>query len=177
MKTFKLQPFPFADKRPDLEITGNIARHANQFTIHYALVGNFKEVALTQPSNTPTRKHELWKETCFEFFLGIQNSHQYWEFNLSPAGHWNVYHFDAYRQGMEEETALTTLPFSVQHLSDGFAIALDVNLDKLVLADQILEVAVTTVIKHTNGKVSYWALTHPGTQADFHQRDSFIMTL
>ncbi|KAB8332662.1 DOMON-like domain-containing protein [Scytonema tolypothrichoides VB-61278] len=160
---------------PNLKITGNIARQANQFTIHYALLGDLKEIAIATPSDTPARKHELWKDTCFEFFLGIKNSDRYWEFNLSPAGHWNVYRFDGYRQGMQEEIAFTILPFHVQYLSDGFTLGLDVNLDKIIAAEQALEIAITTVIKHRNGEVSYWALTHQGTEADFHRRDSFII--
>lgn len=176
-QTFKMQPFPSAKPIPDLKIAGNIARQGNQFTIHYALLGDVKEVGLAAPSDTPARKHELWKDTCFEFFLGIKNSDRYWEFNLSPAGDWNVYHFDAYRQGMQEETAFTALPFSIQHLSDGLAIALDVELDKIVPANQAIEVGITTVIKHRDAEVSYWALTHEGTEADFHRRDSFIIAL
>lgn len=176
-QTFKMQPFPSAKPIPDLKIAGNIARQGNQFTIHYALLGDVKEVAFAAPSDTPARKHELWKDTCFEFFLGIKNSDRYWEFNLSPAGDWNVYHFDAYRQGMQEETAFTALPFSIQHLSDGLAIALDIELDKIVPANQAIEVGITTVIKHRDGEVSYWALTHQGTEADFHRRDSFIIAL
>lgn len=176
-QTFKIQPFPSAKPMPDLKIVGNIARQGNQFTIHYTLLDNLKQVALTAPSATPARKYELWKDTCFEFFLGIKNSEQYWEFNLSPTGDWNVYRFDAYRQGMQEETAFTTLPFSIQHLSDSMAIALDIELDKIVLANQAIEVGITTVIKDRDGEVSYWALTHQGTEADFHRRDSFIITL
>jgi len=35
-------------------------------------------------------------------------------FNLSPAGHWNIYRFEDYRQGMQEEMAFVT-PFSVHN--------------------------------------------------------------
>jgi hypothetical protein len=160
---------------PDFKITGNIARQANQFTIHYALLGDLKDVAIAAPSDAPARKHELWKDTCFEFFIGVKNSDRYWEFNLSPAEHWNVYRFDAYRQGMQEERAFETLPFDVECLLDGLAIALNINLDKIIPANQAIEIAITTVIKYKNGEVSYWALTHQGTEADFHRRDSFII--
>jgi hypothetical protein len=175
--TFSLQPFLSTESLPDLQITGNIVRNENQLHLHYALRGDLKEVIIAAPSDTPTRKHELWQETCFEFFLAIKNSERYWEFNLSPAGHWNVYRFDGYRQGMQEETAFTTLPFSVEYRADSFAIALDVDLNKIVSADQALDVAITTVIKHRDGEVTYWALTHQGTEADFHLRDSFIIEL
>ncbi len=109
--------------------------------------------------------------------MGIKNSQQYWEFNLSPAGHWNIYRFNGYRQGMQEETAFTTLPFIVQNQSDTFVLALNMDLSGIVSEEQGLEVAITTVIKHRDGEVSYWALTHQGKEADFHLRDSFMIEL
>ncbi|MGF1934431.1 MAG: DOMON-like domain-containing protein [Nostoc sp. ChiQUE02] len=183
-QTFSLQPFPSTKSLLNLKIAGNIARNANQLTICYSLGGDLKEIALAKPtggiappSNAPSRKHELWEDTCFEFFLGINGSARYWEFNLSPAGHWNVYRFDGYRQGMQEETAFEKLPFSVQNQADGLAFTLDIDLDKIISAEQAIEVGITTVIKHRDGEVTYWALTHLGVEADFHLRDSFIVKL
>ncbi|MEH2278858.1 MAG: DOMON-like domain-containing protein [Nostoc sp.] len=176
-QTFSLQPFPFTKSLPNLKIVGNIARNSNQLTICYMLEGDFKEIAIAPLSNTPSRKHELWKDTCFELFFAIKDSQRYWEFNLSPAGHWNVYRFDGYRQGMQEETGFTILPFNVQNQADGLALALDVDLGKIVSAVQEIEVAITTVIKHRDGEVTYWALTHRSAEADFHLRDSFIVEL
>ncbi len=182
-QTFSLQPFPSSQNLPNLEITGNIARHANLLSLTYKLLGDLTEVEIISDiakpsavsSETPARKHGLWNNTCFEFFLGIKNSEQYWEFNLSPRGHWNVYRFDGYRKGMQEELALTKLPYSGIHQEDSLVLLLNVDLDKILLADQTLDVAITTVIKTKDGEVSYWALTHKGTEADFHRRDSFII--
>jgi hypothetical protein len=176
-QTFSLQPFPSTESFPNLKIAGNIARNANQLTISYTIEGDLKEIAIAPPSNAPSRKYELWEDTCFEFFLGIKNSAQYWEFNLSPAGHWNVYRLDGYRQGMQEETAFENLPFNVQNQADGLALGLDVDLDKIMSVQQAIEVAITTVIKDRDGEVTYWALTHRGVEADFHLRDSFIIEL
>ncbi|MBW4615434.1 MAG: DOMON-like domain-containing protein [Desmonostoc vinosum HA7617-LM4] len=176
-QSFYLLPFPSGESLPDLNILGNIARHVNILSINHTLVGNLQEVVITPPSDTAVRKHELWKDTCFEFFLGIKNSQRYWEFNLSPAGHWNIYRFDGYRQGMQEETAFTTLPFSVQQQFDSLTLALDIDLSKIISAAQALEVAITTVIKNQDSAVSYWALTHRGAEADFHRRDSFVIEL
>ncbi len=180
-QTFSLQPFPYSESS-DLKITGNITRNIHHFTIHYILRGNLQDVAIAQhasryapQSDPPERKHELWADTCFEFFLGIPNSTRYWEFNLSPSGNWNVYRFDGYRQGMQEETAFAQLPFSLQSQSDGLALTLDVNLEQIV-SQQPLEIGITTVI-NLNNQLSYWALTHVGTEADFHLRDSFMIEL
>ena len=174
-QTFYLQPFPSTKSLPNLKIAGNIARNGNKLAIRYILEGDLKEIAIAPPSNTPSRKHELWEDTCFEFFLGIKDSQRYWEFNLSPAGHWNVYRFDGYRQGMQEETAFTILPFNVENQADGLILVLDIDLNKIFSAEQAIEVGITTVIKDRNGEVTYWALTHTGAKADFHLRNSFIV--
>ncbi|MEH1921134.1 DOMON-like domain-containing protein [Nostoc sp.] len=174
---FSLQPFPSTESFPHLKITGNISRNANQLAICYSLGGDLKEIAISSPSNAPSRKYELWEDTCFEFFLCIKDSQRYWEFNLSPAGHWNVYRFDGYRQGMQEETAFEKLPFSVQNQADALLLALDVDLAKIISAKQEIEIGITTVIKYKDGEVTYWALTHRGAEADFHLRDSFIIEL
>lgn len=181
---FSLQPFAnplekqaTAIALSDLKITGNIVRHSNTLTLGYQLLGPIAALVLPAPAVHPGRQNELWEETCFEFFLGVKNSERYWEFNLSPAGHWNIYRFEAYRQGMQAEMAFTSLPIRIQNQSDSLSLALELDLDKIVQADQILEVAISTVIQHPGGKGSYWALTHPGPQADFHRRDSFMIEL
>lgn len=187
-QTFFLQPFLPSEQQPvtpdplpNLKITGSIARQTNILAIRYILLGDLSDVVIAASSNPPTRQHNLWQDTCFEFFLGIKHSPQYWEFNLSPAGHWNVYRFDGYRQGMQEEAAFTSLPFHVQIQSNTLSLALNLDLKPIVPSDQALEVSITAVIKSRiesrNGEETYWALTHPGSEADFHRRDSFIIEL
>jgi hypothetical protein len=36
-----------------------------------------------------------------------------------------------------------------------------------------LELAVTAVVELQDGEILYWALVHPGEQADFHWREGF----
>ena len=176
--SFSLRPFAGESSLAMLpiSITGSIARQANQLTIEYALVGDRSQIAIAAPSDHPTRQHNLWQTTCFEFFLGVQHSERYWECNLSPSGDWNLYRFDGYRQGMQEETAIASLPFSVQR-SDTLSLTLTLDLHPIIPIHQPLEVAITTVICQQSGELTYWALTHPGPEADFHRRDSFMIQL
>ena len=113
-RSFSLQPFSPIGPPLNFKITGHIARRPRQLAIRYDLRGDLAELMIPAPADMPARRHGLWEETCFEFFLGVKDSPRYWEFNLSPAGHWNVYRFAGYRQGMAEETALTSLPLSVR---------------------------------------------------------------
>ena len=179
-KGFSLKPFPSADLLPHLKhlkITGEICRKCNRLSVGYALLGPLAKIVIPVPADIPVRMSALWENTCFEFFVASQDSDPYWEFNLSPAGHWNVYRFKSYRQDMREEPAFTSLPFDVRRHKDSFRISLKLDIDRIIPADRILEAAVSAVIKYRNNKVTYWGLTHAGLQADFHRRDSFIIKL
>ncbi len=187
---FSLQPFPSSSPPSNLQLRGNISRQFDRLILHYQLCGNLADVALAEGAasltskrsaarcapfaDTPVRKHELWQQTCFEFFLAIPDSPRYWEFNLSPSGDWNVYRFSDYREGMQEELAFTSLPFDIKTGSDCLSLDLDLDLRAIIPTAQALEIAITTVIKHRNGELTYWGLTHTGDEADFHRRDSFM---
>jgi hypothetical protein len=176
-RRFSLKPFLTADLPPDVKITGNISRNSNTLTINYMLIGPLANLVLPASAENPLRRDALWEETCFEFFIAAENSGQYWEFNLSPSGHWNVYRFTSYRQGMQEEQSYTTLPFTVQSQPDILRLSAEIDLEKFIPADKVLNVAISAVIKSNDGRITYWALTHPCPQADFHRRDSFIIEL
>ncbi|MDJ0674574.1 MAG: DOMON-like domain-containing protein [Calothrix sp. MO_167.B42] len=173
---FCLQPFTSIPNL-DLQIDGNISRNDNNLTINYICQGDLEKIDIPAPVDIPIRKHELWQETCWEFFLGIQDSPGYWEFNLAPTGNWNVYRFDDYRQGMREETAITSLPFTLNYLPESVEVTLQLDLDKLIAPEQNIDIAITTVVKDINGIITYWALDHIGEEADFHLRDSFTLRL
>ena len=174
---FSLQPFSPLSPPLTIRITGHINRRPRQLAIRFDLQGDLAELMISAPAAMPARRRGLWEETCFEFFLGVKDAPQYWEFNLSPAGHWNVYRFTGYRQGMAEETALTSLPLSVRRRSDSLEVSLELDVERIVSADQPLMVGITAVIKLAGGGLTYWALIHPGPQADFHRRDSFLLEL
>ncbi len=176
-RSFSLKPFPSAGLSPHLEITGDIGRSSNKLSISYALSGPLVDLMVPALKDIRLRKNGLWEETCFEFFLAPVTSDHYWEFNLSTSGHWNVYRFTSCREGMQEETAFTALPFSVLLHSGSLQLSLEVELDKIVSEDQALKIGISAVIKTINGRTTFWALTHPGPQADFHRRDAFIIDL
>ncbi len=172
---FSLQPFPDSDA-PEITISGELSRQATHLHLRYEVSGNVSQVEFAQPVDFPARRYCLWEETCFEFFLGLPDSASYWEFNLSPAGHWNVYHLDDYRVGLQEESAIATLPFTVTQTKI-FTLNLTLDLSTIVQPEQVMDLAITTVIKTLDGRISYWALKHCGEQADFHLRNSFTIAI
>jgi hypothetical protein len=176
-RSFSLKPFPADGVAANIKITGNIERSAAALSLSYRLRGPLSEVVLCPLSDLPARKTALWKETCFEIFVGTNNSDRYWEFNLSPAGHWNVYRFTSYRQGMQEEHAFKSLPFRVLLLPGALRLSLKIDLERIIHSEQAVEVAISSVVKTADGKTSFWALKHPGPSADFHRREGYLITL
>ncbi len=176
MKNFRLEPFE-TDDLCAIEIVGQIERSGEILSIEYQLLGNLNTIAIDPLSAIPVRKFHLWEATCFEFFVGIPGMSNYWEFNLSPTGDWNIFHIDNYRQGLRDELAFSALPFKIEHGESEFFLGLAFDLSQIISVEQQIEVSITTVIKSSQSEISYWALTHCGTEADFHQRDSFILKL
>ncbi len=173
---FALKPFPSSNS-PQVEINGRVNRKNQLLSIEYQLFGDLNAISIDPPVTQPSRKFHLWEATCFEFFIGIPGDANYWEFNLSPAGNWAVFAFDDYRQGLRDELAFTSLPFKVDRYPNYITLSLEFDLSEIILAEQDLEMSVTTVIKSSQNQLSYWAISHSGKVADFHLRDSFMIKL
>lgn len=181
-RLFELQPFisstgltvPNPKPIPQLKITTNLKRTAQYLTLSYQVQGELSQIILPSVNNQPERKDELWQTTCFEFFLAIFNVPEYWEFNLAPTGDWNIYRFEKYRRGMREETRINELPFKTVATANSYQLTVTLPLELIVSGTTPLEIAVSTVIEDKEKNLSYWAIMHPGAEADFHRRDSFV---
>jgi hypothetical protein len=175
-RNFCLQPFGRENTWNNFRITGDISRDANILNINWNISGPIRDINLPTIEE-PARAYGLWEETCFELFLGPKDSEEYWEFNLSPSGRWNIFRFNAYRQGMEEEPAFDTLPFSFKASMELLQLALEFDPGKIIQPDQAIHAAACAVIRDTKNGTTYWALAHHGNSPDFHRRDGFLIEL
>ena len=174
---FELVPFPDPGI-PILRITGSAVRSGNLLTVLYSLSGTVNSVLFPSLNPQPGRKNELWMATCFEFFLARPDRPQYWEFNLSPSGDWNVYRLDAYRRKRSpEEKLVRDLRLEIQNRPGCFRLQTVVELSRILGSEKQLVMGVACIIQTLDGHETYWALTHPSPQADFHRRESFILAL
>jgi hypothetical protein len=175
MQEFQLVPFP-ASKTPNIRITGKIERMDNRLSILYFVTGETDMIFLPEFSIPPSRRHGLWKATCFEFFTAIKDQPGYWEFNLSSSGDWNVYAFKSYRHAdMREESAFTQIPFEFKRTETGPSLDISIDLSPIFPPDKSLQIGISAIIQTTDSNKTYWALKHPGSQADFHLRESFVI--
>jgi hypothetical protein len=177
MHSFSLKQFRTAGASSNFKITGSLGRHFNELSIDYELSGETKGLVFPSSSCLPFRRRGLWEQTCFEFFLSPKEADHYWEFNLSPAGHWNVYRFTSYRQGMKEEPAIVSLPFAVIATENIIQVSMKLNLDGIIPLPDTLKVGVSAVIRTLNEGTTYWALVLAGPRADFHSKATFIIEL
>jgi hypothetical protein len=174
---YSLVPFDQRNAFCDFNISGKISRHLNKLGILYELTGTLDKLSIPLQSQKPNRMHNLWEETCLELFLNPINSSGYWEVNLSPSGNWNIYKFDAYRQGMKEESAFTSLPFRVTKDLGILQLDLELNLERIIPSEKPVKIAVCAIIKSMQSGMLYWTLVHQDLKPDFHRADSFLIEL
>jgi len=175
--SFSLIPFP-DPHLPNITINGSIAREKNLLAISYFLSGKTEEILFPEPVRHSARKDDLWLATCFEYFLAIPDQPQYWEFNLSPSGDWNIYQMDAYRRvGFRREERVQDLQFGFRKDTDCISLDAILDLSPVFGPATSIQAAITSVIQTRDGYETYWALAHPNSTADFHLRESFIIRI
>lgn len=137
-------------------------------------VNGFPQLRL--PAAGPAQAADgLWQHTCCEAFIASPDTSAYREFNFSPSGAWAVYDFTDYRQA-RPFVAEKPPTITVDRSSDGFL--LSANVDRSLLPGNApLQLGITCVIELTDNSKQYWALHHAAPQPDFHQRNSFTLTL
>ena len=182
--SFRLVPFDPAAAPAGVQLEGELQRTDNRLHLRYRLADPSGAIRIPSADPTPARRDGLWSRTCLELFLAAPGEAAYWEFNLSPSGDWNVYRLGGYRQGLAPEPAVVALPLAVERRGDGLELELSTSLTDLVADDQPMQVAVTAVLEpHAPagggdaGPLSYWALGHPGPEADFHDRAGFLLRI
>jgi len=154
-------------------VGGIVSRTRQELTVRFEVRGELAEISVPPPAEKKERRHNLWRETCFEVFFRRQQEKAYRELNLSPAGHWNAYFFDDCRLGMRQDTEIYDLQSSFRRESSRLELTLSVDLAGLGMVDSPLQLGLSTVILSNLG-VTYWALSHCGPQPDFHNRKAWL---
>lgn len=121
------------------------------------------------------RADELWRTTCFEFFIVSAQDAGYIELNLSPSERWAAYAFSAYREGMADHP-MPREPDCTIRIGTDLAI-FDAAVPVASLPDLPWRYGMSAVIEEHGGRVSYWALAHPEGRPDFHHPACFAATL
>ncbi|MBT3584452.1 MAG: DOMON-like domain-containing protein [Halobacteriovoraceae bacterium] len=148
-------------------VSGGYHISHQQINFFFDLKGDLSQFSFERKNAPPTRRDQLWQDNCFEVFSLNSNTGEYLEFNLSPIGDWNVYHFTGQRMGMQTYTEIENLEIRSNEDSGHFHLEFDIPLEILLKGSDKL--GLTAVIREKNSpKLEYWAKSHPSKKADFH---------
>lgn len=145
-----------------------------EWVLQYRLMGAMAELCIPPPAQAGPADG-LWQHTCFEAFVATEGDAAYREFNFSPSGRWAAYRFQAERV-RDTEADATRPVLHVTTTDECLQLTARVPLSNLP-AGQVLEFGLCAVIEESDGRLSYWALEHPGQRPDFHHRDGRALRL
>ncbi len=144
------------------------------FTLRYEIEGA-SQVSCPGVSDSPERRDELWKATCFECF-SAGSSRSYCEWNFAPNGDWAAYFFENYRAGMRNiEVERPTIERT--SIADRARFQIDLALGQGFAQDIVILSLTAVVLEKGDAKPFYWALAHCAAKPDFHLRESFTLEL
>ena len=177
-----LRPFsPFAPLPPwgaSLALGGGLLCQDGKLTVVFHLHGDLGNLDLPtcRKAGAPARSQQLWHRSCFEVFLARSDQEQCCEVNLCPDGCWNIYRFTGYRCGMSEPPQASAR-LAVAAGEKTLTLAATLALPAEFGCRPPIRAGLCAVLLHRDRTRSYWALTHPGSQPDFHDRRGFLYSL
>jgi hypothetical protein len=146
--------------------------------LRYRVLGETGDLRLPAP-RPPKRTDGLWRSTCFEAFVRAEGEDAYIEINLAPSTEWAVYRFSDYRTGMTAAKEVSAPRIATRRDAYGYHLEAEVDLGWAphLPPDAPWSLALTAVLEDNSGGLSYWALTHPQGQPDFHAAAGLALRL
>ena len=168
MATYRLVPHPDHPPLTASEVQVKVLAGIAHVLLTYSVLRADK--VLPQPCLAAKRTDGLWRTTCFELFLRLDDR-RYVEFNFSPSTRWAAYGFSDYRAGM------SPLPCDVDPVIERLHDGIEVDCDLGGLPSGALAMSLSAVIEEEGGVKSFWALTHAPGPPDFHNPACFTARL
>ena len=135
----------------------------------YTLAGNCSALRLPPASEMSGPADDLWRHTCAEAFVAVEGEAAYREFNFSPSGQWAAYCFASERVRAANGMNMNNQPsIQVQAEADQLTLTAQLPWPLLPQRGAMICIGLSAVIEEADGRLSYWALQHPGPQPDFH---------
>lgn len=173
MLNFALRPF--SKTHHDLAITGEVAAHGRRLNVSWHL-HDPQNVVRHPGGTTAEREIGLWNHTCFEIFVGSSLRADYLEFNFASNHHWNAFYFEAPGDALVEYTPIHQIQINTIDATLGVGIPLMPFPSEFWHEGQ-MKVGISSVLELVDGTLQYWALSHPETKPNFHNRHSWPIHL
>lgn len=166
--SYSLKPYYNVNKNINLlsNINININTNTGLISLEFDLTTSDKLSNIIIPKFSEVKRlNELWKSTCFECFIFYSDG-DYYEFNLSPCGGWNLYHFCKYRQNMTSVIDAELISLSSSCAKEAFHI--DVSFQHKDIRRPV-SIQLCAVLSNSNKiDLDYWAIQHKKNNPDFH---------
>lgn len=173
----RLLPHPADDTLAPVRVTASVHVSGGVLFLGWKLEDHDGQVLCAGPADVPGKRDGLWLETCFEAFLAARDQPGYWELNVSPAGHWNLFSFAAYRLPAETACPVRSVTVRRRDTAEGLELEAELPLARLALPASGLESGLAAMLYTRGGRKGHWALHHPCSTPDFHLRAGFRMLL
>ena len=156
-----------------IDVTATVGQ-GGEIKLVYRVTGALEALKIADPA-IPDRVNGLWKNTCFEIFVGNSEDKSYLEYNFAPSGQWAAYQFSGYRAGMAQLEIRAPVISTAQ---SGDLLTVSVRLYMPDIApDADLWAGISAVVATKSGGIGYWGLAHPAGNPDFHHKDCFALKL
>jgi hypothetical protein len=145
--------------------------------LHFRVDGTMS--LLRWPDRGPAERSDgLWQHSCFEAFLRADGDDGYHEFNFATNGAWAAWRFAALRSG-RESPGLAAPAIEVKRGAEclEMSVALAAAAIPLPAGALCVRAGLAAVIEDAGGRLSYWAVAHPGPRPDFHDPAGFALSL
>jgi len=182
-----------------MDIVGRAVREGNLLTISFELLGDLTQTVLSERSpSDPKTSVPFWRTTHLKCFLSPAGTARYWKFQLlpdydwvecfsvspsawdfqiSPNHDWTVVRYDGYRLNPQDEADVCIASYSLLSSPQALHTLLKIDLERLGLAEQPLQLGLAAVAKVAGDRTTHWALEYPDSGPDFHHPDSFALPI
>ncbi len=175
MAVYSLQLHPDAQSTAITSIMVELKRPTEtMLTLRYKAAGALANIVIPDEVE-PGFQEGLWRETCFEAFIGRAHRPEYVEYNFSPSGRYAAYTFNDYRHGMQP-----SLSPRIGNCLGAFGETDWIELCWWIELNRdcdVGQIGLSAVIAGIDGMKSYWALAHASGPPDFHNRDCWTAAL
>lgn len=137
----------------------------------YRIDGDLDAIRWPEPADAAFTD-ELWTHTCPEAFIAGEGDF-YRELNLSPSTRYAIYDFNGYRGHMRNADERDV---AIRWDRTRGELRAECAMPALAQVD-VWRVGLTMVIEDVSGAKSFWALSHPSPEPDFHNAASFSARL
>jgi hypothetical protein len=169
-KNYTLIPFP-TSPHPPIQLSVEQSFVNDCLSLSYTISGDLAHLHI--PTFDGLREaNDLWKSTCMECFVLLEDGQSYIELNVSPSGAWHWYYFDDYRQ---PSTKLGHLAKIISIEVQKHAQSLTVQTECQLPPGVVRAMGLSAVIEDKKHLLSYFALKHTQQQPDFHDKASFVL--